>query len=224
MPARPPRPAPTDEGLQALARLARRGDTAAFERLVIETAPVVHALALRLVGDEQDARDLVQETFLRAYRSIGRFRSEAAVTTWLYRITANCAATHLRRHHPALPLEAALALADETVDADPERCAAHSAERASLAAALAALPSSLRSVVVLHDVYELTHDVVAAELGISRAASKVRLHRARRRLREQLFPERRAHGEEALAEGEGTVAPLGASRAKSIGERRASAG
>lgn len=198
--------------LEDLARAARRGDRGAFELLVIETAPRVHALVLRLVGDEDDARDLVQETYLRAYRSIGRFRSDAAVTTWLYRIAANCAASHLRRRRPALPLEAALSLADDAPASDPERVAASAAERRRLVGALESLPESLRAVVVLHDVYELAHDVIAAELGISRAASKVRLHRARRRLREQLFPERRAAQRPERAEADAPVHALAPER------------
>lgn len=196
------------ESLEQLARAARRGEREAFERLVRETAPAVHALALRLLGNEHDARDAVQETYLRAYRSIGRFRSEAAVTTWLYRIAANCCATQLRRRRVALPLEAAGELADDAHDGDPEAVAARSAERDRLATALARLPDPLRAVVVLHDVYELGHEAIAAELKISRAASKVRLHRARRRLREQLFPEQMAAEALAPDAASGVVRPF----------------
>lgn len=169
---------------------------------MVETAPKVHALALRLVGNEQDALDVVQETYLRAFRSIGRFRDEAAVTTWLYRIAANCSASHLRRRRQALPIEAALSLADHRSEANPQALADGAVDRQELVAALAGLPEPLRVVVVLHDVYDLGHDAIVAELGISRAASKVRLHRARRRLRDQLFPERRtARPADCLGEG-----------------------
>lgn len=196
------------ERLEDLTRAARRGDRTAFERLVVETAPQVHALALRLTGNEQDARDVVQETYLRAFRSIGRFRSEAAVSTWLYRIAANCSADQLRRRRQSLPIEAALSLADDRPDGDPEAAADGAADRSALVAALAELPDALRAVVVLHDVYELGHEAIGVELGISRAASKVRLHRARRRLREQLFPER--HGTRRAAPAVGTGAEAGA--------------
>lgn len=196
------------ESLEQLARAARRGEREAFERLVGETAPGVHALALRLLGNEHDARDAVQETYLRAYRSIGRFRSEAAVTTWLYRIAANCCATQLSRRRVALPLEAAGDLADDAQDGDPEAVAARCAERDRLATALSRLPQPLRAVIVLHDVYELGHEAIAAELKISRAASKVRLHRARRRLRDQLFPEPKATEAQPPAAALGVVRPL----------------
>jgi|GEM_PF-150344 RNA polymerase sigma-70 factor (ECF subfamily) len=173
-----------------LAGAARRGDRAAFERLVVETSPQVYALVLRLVGDEHDARDVVQETYLRAFRSIGRFRSEAAVTTWLHRIAANCSATHLakRRRPSDLPFDENLPLVDERPQLDLEHVASAADDRARLVAALDALPEPLRSVVVLHDVYDLPHEAIAIELGISRTAAKVRLHRARRRLRDSLYP------------------------------------
>ena len=196
------------ESLEQLTRAARRGEREAFERLVRETAPGVYALAFRLLGNEHDARDAAQETYLRAYRSIGRFRSEAAVTTWLYRIAANCCTTQLSRRRVALPLEAAGELADEAHDGDPEAVAATAAERDQLASALSRLPDPLRAVVVLHDVYELGHEAIAAELKISRAASKVRLHRARRRLREQLFPKQRPGDASAPDAAAAVVRPL----------------
>ncbi len=175
---------------EALVAAARDGDRAAFEELVRATTADTYTLALRLVGNEEDARDVVQEAYLRAYRSIGRFRGDAAFSTWLYRITANCASTSLgrrRRHrHEALAEDALLV--DETPERDPELQAAAGAWRDELTEALAELPPRLRAVVVLRDVYDLPHEAIAAELGISVSAAKVRLHRARRRLRERLFP------------------------------------
>nr|MDA8290256.1 sigma-70 family RNA polymerase sigma factor [Actinomycetota bacterium] len=173
-------------GLAEIADAARRGDEGAFERLVVETSSDLYALALRLVGNEHDASDVVQETYLRAFRSIGRFRGEAAVSTWLFRIAANCSSNQVRRRararHSALDDD--VAIADTRPDRDPEQAAGASFERARIVAALGELPASLRVVVVLRDVYDLSHEAIATELGISRAAAKVRLHRARRSLRE----------------------------------------
>lgn len=187
--------ATTGEGarLADLAAAARDGDVAAFEALVVATSPQIHALVLRLVQDEHDAGDVVQETYLRAFRSIGGFRSQAAVTTWLYRIAANCSSTHLRRRRSHDVLAADLPVADPRAERDQE-AAASLDDRERLLAALDALPGPMRSIVVLHDVYELSHEAIAEELGISRAASKVRLHRARRRLRDALFPKVEARG------------------------------
>jgi len=176
----------------ALVAAARDGDRAAFEELVRATTADTYTLALRLVGNEEDARDVVQEAYLRAYRSIGRFRGDAAFSTWLYRITANCASTSLgrRRRHRHEPLAEDALLVDETPERDPELQAAAGALRDELTEALAELPPRLRAVVVLRDVYDLPHEAIAAELGISVSAAKVRLHRARKKLRENLFPPR----------------------------------
>lgn len=177
--------------VEVLAARAAAGDRAAFEELVRATSPMIFALALRLVGDEQDARDVLQETYLRAFRSIDRFRGEASISTWLYRICANCASTHLRRHRRGARLTGfahdEVGLPDLGAERDLAAVESTKDDRDRLVAALAELPRSLRAVVVLHDIYDLPHDAIAEELGISRAASKVRLHRARRRLRELLF-------------------------------------
>jgi RNA polymerase sigma-70 factor, ECF subfamily len=181
-----------------LVAAAREGDRAAFEALVRATMADTYTLALRLTGDEEDARDVVQEAYLRAYRAIGRFRGDAAFTTWLYRITANCASTSLgrRSRHRHEPLGDDPPVPDEHPDTDPLAMATAGALRDRVTDALADLPPRLRAVVVLRDVYDLPHEAIAAELGISVPAAKVRLHRARRRLREQLFP---LPGEEAEA-------------------------
>lgn len=176
----------------ALVAAARGGDREAFDELVRHTHADTYTLAYRLVGNEEDARDVVQEAYLRAYRGLGRFRGDARFTTWMYRITANCAATYLgrnRRHrHDALPDDESVA--DDDTRRDPQAQADAALLRQHLTTAIAELPASLRSVVVLRDVYDLPHEAIAAELGISESAAKVRLHRARRRLREQLFPSR----------------------------------
>jgi RNA polymerase sigma-70 factor (ECF subfamily) len=175
-----------------LVAAAQGGDREAFDELVRATYAESYTLALRLTGNEEDARDVVQESYLRAYRGLKRFRGDAQFTTWLYRITANCANTYLgkrsRRRTEALPEDV------EIADVDPERDPAARADatllRDRLEVALESLPPKLRSVVVLRDVYDLPHEAIAAELGISESAAKVRLHRARRKLRETVFPSR----------------------------------
>ena len=137
---------------------------------------------------------MVQESYLRAYRGLKRFRGDAQFTTWLYRITANCANTHLgkRRRRRTEPLPDDLALVDINPERDPAARADATLLRDRLEVALDDLPPKLRAVVVLRDVYDLPHEAIAAELGISESAAKVRLHRARRKLREQVFPGRPA--------------------------------
>jgi RNA polymerase sigma-70 factor (ECF subfamily) len=184
------------DGLDEVVAAARSGDRGAFEALVRATYDDTYTLAYRLTGNEEDARDVVQEAYLRAYRSIGRFRGEARVTTWLYRITANCASTYVgsRRRHRHEPLEVTAEPADLAPAADPLDRAVAADLRATVEAAIADLPPRLRAVVVLRDVYDLPHEAIAAELGITETAAKVRLHRARRALRARCFPDRKETG------------------------------
>jgi RNA polymerase sigma-70 factor, ECF subfamily len=182
--------------LADLVTAAQDGDREAFDELVRQTYTEVYTLALRLTGNEEDARDVLQDAYLRAYKGIKRFRGDSQFGTWMYRITANCAATHLgkRSKHRHEDLDDSTTVVDSRPEIDPELRADAAVERSRLNEALAELPPKLRAVVVLRDVYDLPHEAIAAELGISEAAAKVRLHRARRKLREQLFPTR---GEEA---------------------------
>ncbi len=173
-----------------LAERAAAGDREAFDELVRLTRRDAYGLALRLTGNEEDARDVVQDAYLRAFRGIRRFRGDARFSTWLYRIVANCAATHTakRARHRHEPLAEGDEVVDHHPEADPHGQAEAAILRARLDAAIRELPPRLRAVVVLRDVYDLAHDAIAEELGISVSAAKVRLHRARRRLREQVFP------------------------------------
>jgi len=178
--------------LAGLVAAACGGDRAAFEALVRATTADTYTLAFRLTGNEEDARDVVQETYLRAYKGIGKFRGDAQFSTWLYRITANCAANQLgrRKRHRHDELLDDAPYEDLVPERDPSAQAEASNLRDRLTDALEELPPRLRAVVVLRDVYDLPHEAIAAELGISESAAKVRLHRARRKLRAQVFPGR----------------------------------
>ena len=186
----------TDSEMGSLVADARGGDRRAFDALVRRTWVGTYSLALRLTGNEDDARDVCQEAYLRAYRGLRRFRGDARFTTWLYRITANCASTHLgrRSRHRHEELDDDLVVSDLSPGVDPVGRAESARLREAVQNALATLPPRLRAVVVLRDIYDLSHDVIAAELGISVSAAKVRLHRARRRLRDDVFLRSEAEG------------------------------
>ena len=164
---------------------ARRGDRDAFNELVRATYRDIYALAYRLTGNREDAGDVVQDAYVRAYRAIRRFRGDSSFSTWMYRITSNCASTHLSRRTRQRTEE----LSDDVpiVDLRPEQDPSLRAEAAVLRhhidRAIRALPERLRQVVVLRDLHDLSHSEIAAELGITTSAAKVRLHRARQRLR-----------------------------------------
>lgn len=187
---------PGHSELAVLVAEARAGDRSAFDALVRRTWSGTYALAFRLTGDAEDARDVCQEAYLRAYRGLRRFRGDARFTTWLYRITANCASTHLgrRRRHRHEELDDDLELSDLSPSIDPVGRSESASLRDAVQKALAALPPKLRAVVVLRDIYDLSHEVIAAELGISVSAAKVRLHRARHRLRDDVFLRSEAEG------------------------------
>ena len=178
---------------EELVAAARDGDQEAFEELVRQTYVSTYTLAFRLTGNEEDARDVVQETYLRAWKAIRRFRGDAQFSTWLYRITANTASSTTQRRSRSRTDsldDAGLEMVDDRLFANPEASSEQAALHARLSAAVAELPPKLRTIVVLKDIYDLPHEAIAEELGISVAAAKVRLHRARKRLRDVLFEER----------------------------------
>ena len=186
-----------DFGQPDLVEAARAGDKVAFDELVRQTYVDTYTLAVRLTGNEEDASDVVQEAYIRAWKGIRRFRGDARFSTWMYRITANAAYTHLgrRRRTRTESLDDVAEPSEERIGARPDVAAESAAMMGRLTEAVAELPPKLRAIVVLKDVYGLPHEAIAEELGISVTAAKVRLHRGRKRLREMLFDEqgRSAH-------------------------------
>lgn len=169
---------------------AQSGDRTAFSDLVRIHQDEVYTLALRLVADRELAADISQEAFVRAWRALPNFRGDAKFSTWMHRITVNVAWSQRRkqRRHRADPIDESFAEpAAETIS--PERAAESAAIQGSLRHALQGLPKPTRTVVVLKDVYGWTHGEIAAHLDITVAAAKVRLHRGRKQLRNQLWSE-----------------------------------
>jgi RNA polymerase sigma-70 factor (ECF subfamily) len=188
--------------LDGLVLAAREGNRSAFDELVRRTYVDTYTLALRLTADEEDARDVLQEAYLRAWKGLPTFRGDAQFSTWMYRITANASYSLVkrRRRHRVEALESLLEEPVELhADAYPESAAESSALLDRLSGALDELPPKLRVLVVLKDVYGLSHEEIAEELGISVSAAKVRLHRGRKRLRDLLFDESRSDGRWARA-------------------------
>lgn len=174
-------------------RACQRGEPGALDALVRATYADVYALAFRLVRDRDEAADVTQEVFVRVMRSVVGFRGESAFGTWLHRVTVNTALTSLRkRSRRALPGREAFGMpGDEAIglvdsDAGPEERAERAELLARAEAAVAALPESSRTIVVLRDVEGMSTAEVAAATGLSETAVKVRLFRARERLRASL--------------------------------------
>lgn len=175
---------------ESVVEACKRGEPRAFEELVRLTHRDVYSLALRLTGNAEDAADVAQEAYIKVVRSIGSFRGDAKFSTWLYRVTANAAITSLRR-------SASRRLDDPMEPEDWERLPGPASEdpaihlerrelRDRLDKALATLPPGYRTVVVMKDVYGLSLAEVGEHLNISEGAAKVRLFRARQKLRAML--------------------------------------
>jgi RNA polymerase sigma-70 factor (ECF subfamily) len=171
----------------------KQGRPEAFEELIRLTERDVYSLALRLTGNPDDAADVTQETYLRLLRSIKSFRGEAKFSTWLYRVTSSVALTSLRKRARRRGEVSLDAEQWQEWPAPPGGEPAAELDRRLLAgrldAALQSLPEGYRSVVVMRDVYGLPLEEVGGALGISSGAAKVRLFRARQKLKELLYDE-----------------------------------
>jgi len=181
-----------------LARL-RSGEAAAFEELVRSAGPRLLAVARRMLRNEEDARDAVQEAFLSAFKALDGFDGHCQLVTWLHRIAVNAALMKLRRarRRPESPIEDLLPDFDETGHHlssiepwRPQPLAELEREevRSSVRAAIDRLPDSYRTVLLLRDLEEMSTEETARVLGLSANAVKVRLHRARQALRTVLDP------------------------------------
>lgn len=175
---------------QLLTALHQRDDTALtflFERY----ADHIYRLALRLLNNETMADGVVQDTFMVVLEHIDSFEGRSSIGTWLYRIAYNNAVGRLRKMRPELELDDttdSLYIPEAFIDWEtiPERTMSSSEVKTELDRAIATLNPTLRAVFLLRDVEELSTEETAHILGISEGAVKVRLHRARLALREQL--------------------------------------
>jgi RNA polymerase sigma-70 factor (ECF subfamily) len=167
-----------------------RGDTGALDELLARHQKSIYRFGLRMCGNEEDARDVLQETLLAAFRGIGDFRGDARLSTWLFQIARGFCSKSRRRlsgepaQHDELDAPEAQQLA---VQGEGPDARAHAREIGrALQAAIAALPEASREVVVLRDVEGLSAEEAARVLQIDVGALKSRLHRARLELREGL--------------------------------------
>lgn len=180
----------------SLVARAAAGDFEAFEELVGRTEDKIYGHLLRMVGNASDAQELLQETYLSAYKNLKSFEGKSSFSTWAYRIATNHALMHFRKKRPEVPMEELPIPSHEELkgrtirdwDIDPSE-AAHSREvKALLEEAVAKLPPPYRAVVVLRDMEGLSTAETAEFLNINEGAVKTRLHRARIFLRELLSP------------------------------------
>ena len=185
-------PSPPDEA--TLIERSREGDLAAFNALVAAYQDQVYNLCLRMLGSQQPAEDVTQETFISAYRNVGRMRGPS-VRSWLLRIAANACIDELRRRkrHPQLSLDSRRN--DDEIEGSydvpdsapgPEQVAMRVELRQALEAELLQLPVDQRLAVVLCDVEGLAYEEIASAMGTSVGTVKSRISRGRSRLRSAL--------------------------------------
>jgi len=184
------RTTPADAAL--VARL-KAGDPDAFETMVRTMGGRMLSVTRRMLGDEEAARDAVQDAFLSAFRSLDGFDGHSQLSTWLHRIVVNAALMKIRtrQRRPEQPLEPLLpTFADDGHHAEPvsswgespERMLEQQETRALVRAAIASLPHSYRAALLLRDIEGLSTHEAAVALGITDNALKLRLHRARQAL------------------------------------------
>lgn len=177
----------------ALVRRARDGDFSAFERLFERHRTLVFRFAYQMVPRRDDAEDIVQEAFVRAYQNIDRYRDEAKFTTWLLRIVTNLCTDQARmstRRQALEQQESGGGLTWMTVGTTEDPIQNLEADRRvdALRRALAALPAHHRSAIILRDVEERDYSEIAKILGCTVGGAKLRVLRARRALKDRVAP------------------------------------
>jgi RNA polymerase sigma-70 factor (ECF subfamily) len=161
---------------------ARGGNVEAFEVLVRRHRTRVYRIALRILGDPQDAQDVTQDVFIQVWTSLAAFLGGSAFTTWLYRITVNRSLNHRQRRRDTLPLPEN----EPPAGADPADVVIARQRAKATTQAIASLPADQRAVFVLHQMEGFSYPEVAAILSLPEPTVRGRLARARRALLEQL--------------------------------------
>jgi RNA polymerase sigma-70 factor (ECF subfamily) len=184
------------DGERALARRATSGDEAAFEQLYRAHSPRVFALCLRMSGSRQRAADLTQDVFVHIWERLNTWRGDAALSSWIHRVTVNLVLSNVRteqrrQKHEMMEGnderdERSTTKADVRSKTEGSIRAASVHEAIDLERAIAALPNGARTVFVLHDVEGYQHDEIAKMTGTAAGTCRAQLHRARKLLMEAL--------------------------------------
>jgi RNA polymerase sigma-70 factor (ECF subfamily) len=178
---------------EALVMRARDGDYAAFEMLFERHRALVYRFAYQMRGRRDDAEDMVQEAFVRAYQNLNRYRDEAKFTTWLLRIVSNLCTDQARMSQRRTNLEqkeATSGLDWMTIGEfeNPIENLEQDRRRVVLRKAIAGLPVHHRQMIVMRDIEEREYTDIAEVLGITIGRAKLRVLRARRALRDRVAP------------------------------------
>lgn len=177
---------------QDLVRRAKAGDQAAFCQLVLAHQSFIYNIALRSMGNPQEAEDVAQDALLKAWLGLPGFRQQAGFRTWLYRIVVNLCYNRvpkIRRDLSALPLDEAIESVQNGfghVPVDPQKAVLAGEREAYLHRKVDGLPESYRLLITLRYQAELSYDEIAEVMGIPLGTVKTGLHRAHKQLRQAL--------------------------------------
>ncbi len=168
-----------------LVERCRNGDLDAFETMYRRESGRLFSLAYRMCGSAADAEDLLQEIFLTAYRKLGQFKGESALSTWLYRLGVNQCLDFLRSRSNKMQQSSESLDDDERHGADalPRTLPDETLSRLDLERAIATLPPGCRAAFILHDVEGFQHHEIADLLDIATGTSKSQVHKARLKIR-----------------------------------------
>lgn len=178
-----------------LADRARAGDQDAFEQLVLSNQNRVYALAFRMVNDREEAADLAQEAFLKAWQGLPAFQGDSSFSTWVYRLASNVCIDYLRKQKRRREVEPVLSLDDEESgwtepadwDQDPQRQLERAERSREVARGLEALPDHHRQVLTLRELSGLSYQEIGQALELDIGTVKSRIARARLALRKILL-------------------------------------
>ena len=180
----------TKEEELAVVQRVQRGDVNAFEDLVAAYEKNVYNLALRMTGNAQDAEDMAQEAFIKAYNSLFSFRGESKFSVWLYRIVSNVCLDFLRKKNK----QSTVSLSMEDDDGEdsqldlpdlsqsPEELLEKKLTREAVQRGLAALPEDARQILLLREIQGLSYEEIGETLGLESGTVKSRIFRARKKL------------------------------------------
>jgi RNA polymerase sigma-70 factor, ECF subfamily len=178
---------------ESLVKLARDGDFDAFEILFERHRNMVYRFAYQMLNKRDDAEDMVQEAFIRAYQNLNRYRDEAKFSTWLLRIVSNLCTDQVRTHQRRTNLEkreavGALDWMTEGTFENPIENLEQDRRRIALRKAIDALPAHHKMMIVMRDIEEREYSDIAAVCNCTMGGAKLRVLRARRALRDRISP------------------------------------
>lgn len=172
--------------MKTLIQKAARGDEVAFEQLVKEHQNLVYNAALRLCGNREDAMDISQETFIKAWRALGKFRFECSFSTWIYRIAVNTAKDYMKKEN-SMPHGVEISeIGDVSTDDSPDEATIKNDRVNALKSAMDKLSLEHKEIIALRDIEGYSYEEIASMLSLEGGTVKSRINRARSALRKLL--------------------------------------